>query len=225
MLEARNISKSFASTDRRERIHVLNDVSLKVSPSSITSIVGASGSGKSTLLHILGGLDRPDKGKVYYRDDSLFDMSDEHLARFRNENIGFIFQFHHLLPEFSALENVFMPALIRNQDMNEITNRAEQMLKRLDLDDRMDHRPSQLSGGEQQRVAVARALMNNPGYILADEPTGNLDEKNTRSLLDLLFEIRDEEKVALVLVTHDSNIASKADVTFELSEGRLVPED
>ncbi len=187
--------------------------------------MGASGSGKSTLLHILGGLDRPDKGKIYYRNDSIFDMSDEHLARFRNENIGFIFQFHHLLPEFSALENVFMPALIRNIDIDEITEQAKKILKRLGLDHRMDHRPSQLSGGEQQRVAVARALMNNPGYILADEPTGNLDEKNTKSLLDLLFEIREEEQVALVLVTHDSNIASKADVTFELSEGRLVPED
>ena len=222
MLEARNISKSFASSDRRERIRVLNDVSLQVHPSSVTSIVGSSGSGKSTLLHILGGLDRPDNGDVFYDNSSLFKMADEPLAKFRNENIGFIFQFHHLLPEFSALENVFMPALIRDEHMEKITERAMSLLNRLGLGKRVDHRPSQLSGGEQQRVAVARALMNNPGYILADEPTGNLDEQNTKSLLELLFEIRDEDQVALVLVTHDSTIASKADVTFELSEGKLV---
>ncbi len=222
MLETQHISKSFASVDSNERIQVLTDITLQVRPSSVTSIVGASGSGKSTLLHILGGLDRPDEGNVLYDGKPIFDMNDEQLAKFRNQNIGFIFQFHHLLPEFSALENVFMPALIRNEPMDKISDRARQLLTRLGLEQRIDHRPSQLSGGEQQRVAVARALMNNPGYILADEPTGNLDKKNTQALLELLFEIRDEEQVALVLVTHDSGIADKADHKFELSDGKLV---
>lgn len=222
MLEARKISKSFASVDSNDRIQILSDITLEVRPSSVTSIVGASGSGKSTLLHILGGLDRPDKGQVLYDGKPIFDMNDEQLAKFRNENIGFIFQFHHLLPEFSALENVFMPALIREEPLEQIKVKAQKLLDRLGLAKRVDHRPSQLSGGEQQRVAVARALMNNPGYILADEPTGNLDQKNTRALLDLLFEIRDEEQVALVLVTHDSNIAEKADHIFELSDGKLA---
>lgn len=222
MLEARDVSKSFAAVDSRERIQVLSDITLQVRPSSVTSIVGASGSGKSTLLHILGGLDRPDKGQVLYDNKPIFDMNDEELAGFRNKNIGFIFQFHHLLPEFTALENVFMPALIRQESLDQIKENAHRLLSRLGLSHRTDHRPSQLSGGEQQRVAVARALMNNPGFILADEPTGNLDKKNTRSLLELLFEIRDEEHVALVMVTHDSDIAAKADHVFELSDGRLV---
>ena len=222
MLEARNISKSFAAVDSRERIQVLSDITLQVPPASVTSIVGASGSGKSTLLHILGGLDRPDEGQVLYDNKPIFDMNDEDLAGFRNKNIGFIFQFHHLLPEFTALENIFMPALIREEPMDQIKENAHRLLSRLGLSHRTDHRPSQLSGGEQQRVAVARALMNNPGYILADEPTGNLDKKNTQGLLELLFEIRDEEQVALVMVTHDSDIATKADQVFEISDGKLV---
>ena len=219
LLTAENIHKSH--TGKAEPVHVLKGVDIAVNRHDLTAIVGSSGSGKSTLLHILGGLDRPDKGTIRFRDADLSRMNDESLADFRNRNIGFVFQFHHLLPEFTALENVFMPGLIAARPMPEIRQRAEYLLEETGLKNRMDHRPSELSGGEQQRVAVARALMNGPEIIMADEPTGNLDEANTDKLLSLLMDIREKEQTAIVLITHDTRIAAIASTVYHLHHGRL----
>ncbi len=219
LLTAENIHKSY--TGKAEPVHVLKGVDITVYRHDLAAIVGASGSGKSTLLHILGGLDRPDKGTIRFRNTDLSRMDDEALAGFRNRNIGFIFQFHHLLPEFTALENVFMPGLIAGKTMPEIRQRAEHLLEQTGLKHRMDHRPSELSGGEQQRVAVARALMNEPEIIMADEPTGNLDETNTDKLLSLLLDIREKEQTAIVLITHDSRIAEIAPTVHQLHHGQL----
>ncbi len=219
LLTAENIHKSY--TGKAEPVHVLKGVDIAVNRHDLTAIVGSSGSGKSTLLHILGGLDRPDKGTIRFRDADLSRMNDESLADFRNRNIGFVFQFHHLLPEFTALENVFMPGLIAARPMPEIRQRAEYLLEETGLKNRMDHRPSELSGGEQQRVAVARALMNGPEIIMADEPTGNLDEANTDKLLSLLMDIREKEQTAIVLITHDTRIAAIASTVYHLHHGRL----
>jgi lipoprotein-releasing system ATP-binding protein len=219
LLTAENIHKSY--TGKAEPVHVLRGVDIVVNRHDLTAIVGASGSGKSTLLHILGGLDRPDKGNIRFQDTDLSMMDDEALAGFRNRNIGFVFQFHHLLPEFTALENVFMPGLIAGKTMPEIRQRAEYLLEQTGLKNRMDHRPSELSGGEQQRVAVARALMNEPEIIMADEPTGNLDEANTDKLLSLLLDIREKEQTAIVLITHDPRIAGIAPTVHRLQRGQL----
>jgi lipoprotein-releasing system ATP-binding protein len=219
LLKAENIHKSY--TGKAEPVHVLKGVDITVNRHDLTAIVGSSGSGKSTLLHILGGLDRPDKGSIRFRDADLSRMDDETLAGFRNRNIGFVFQFHHLLPEFTALENVFMPGLIAGKQMPEIRQRAEYLLEETGLKNRMDHRPSELSGGEQQRVAVARALMNAPEIIMADEPTGNLDEANTDKLLSLLMNIREKEQTAIILITHDTRIADIASTIHHLHHGKL----
>ncbi len=219
LLKAENIHKTY--TGKAEPVHVLKGVDITIKRDDLTAIVGSSGSGKSTLLHILGGLDRPDKGTIHFRNTDLSGMDDETLARFRNRNIGFVFQFHHLLPEFTALENVFMPGLIAGKSMNEIRDRAGYLLEETGLRDRMDHRPSELSGGEQQRVAVARALMNEPEIIMADEPTGNLDEANTEKLLTVLMDIKQKEKTAIVLITHDSRIAGIAPTIYQLHHGKL----
>ncbi len=221
LLEARNISKEYPSQSGGPALTILNDVSLTVNRKSLISIVGASGSGKSTLLHILGGLDRPTQGQILFDGYDISTYSEDKLAHFRNTSIGFVFQFHHLLPEFTALENVFMPGLISGKKMEEIKTRASSLLGKLGLSHREQHRPAQLSGGEQQRVAVARALMNKPKIIMADEPTGNLDTKNTGNLLDTLLQIREEEQVALLMVTHDMNIAQKSEFTYRLEEGAL----
>lgn len=221
LLSAQNLYKSFPSTTNGETIEVLSGISLDAAGTSITTVVGSSGSGKSTLLHILGGLDRPTRGKVYFDGNDLNRMNEQQLAEFRNRRIGFVFQFHHLLPEFTALENVFMPALIGGLQPPHLQNRAAEMLEKLGVGHRQDHRPSQLSGGEQQRVAVARALMNNPDIIMADEPTGNLDNRNTELMLDLLVGIRDEEQITLLLVTHDYKIADRSDRVYELKHGVL----
>ncbi len=219
LLKAENIHKTY--TGKAEPVHVLTGIDITIKKEDLTAIVGASGSGKSTLLHILGGLDRPDKGTILFRGADLALMDDEALARFRNQNIGFVFQFHHLLPEFTALENVFMPGLIAGNTMKEIRSRAEYLLEETGLKNRMDHRPSELSGGEQQRVAVARALMNEPEIIMADEPTGNLDETNTEKLLSLLMDIKEKEKTAIVLITHDSRIAGITPAIYHLHHGKL----
>lgn len=221
LLEARNISKEYPSQSGEAPLSILNDISLSVHRKSLISIVGASGSGKSTLLHILGGLDRPTKGQILFDGADVSTYNEEELAHFRNTRIGFVFQFHHLLPEFTALENVGMPGLIAGKKMEEITTRASSLLAKLGLSHRENHRPAQLSGGEQQRVAVARALMNQPKIIMADEPTGNLDTKNTGNLLDTLLQVREEEQVALLMVTHDQNIAQKSEYTYRLEEGVL----
>ncbi len=221
VLEASEISKSFPSKSGRGLLQILEHVNLKVNRSEITAIIGSSGSGKSTLLHILGGLDHPDSGDVFWENTSIYSWKPDKLAEERNRQVGFVFQFHHLLPEFNALENVFIPGLIGGYSMGEAETRAMGLLDRLGIADRSNHRPSQLSGGEQQRVSIARALMNNPSIILADEPTGNLDERNTDIILDQLVELRETEQVAMVLITHEKNIAARCDTIYELRQGSL----
>lgn len=224
VLSCRNIKKTFPTESENGRLEILNDVNLDIAKSEITAIVGSSGCGKSTLLHILGGLDKADSGEVWWGDSPVHKMNQDQLAEMRNSNIGFVFQFHHLLPEFTALENVMMPALIRGTSKKEAEDRAKKLLDRFGLSGRLDHRPSKLSGGEQQRVSMARALTNNPPLILADEPTGNLDETNTNSILSLLFELRETDNVSILLITHEKEIAGKCDFVYTLQNGVLAAE-
>jgi lipoprotein-releasing system ATP-binding protein len=221
VLEAVQVSKSFPSKAGTGMLEVLNQVNLQVQESEIVAIIGSSGSGKSTLLHLLGGLDHPDTGDVYWNDSSIFNWKQDKLSEERNRQVGFVFQFHHLLPEFTAIENVYMPGLIGGIPLKEAESRAASLLDYLGMTERTEHRPSQLSGGEQQRVAIARALMNNPSMILADEPTGNLDEKNTDIILNQLIELREAEQVAMVLITHEKEIAARCDTIYELRQGKL----
>ncbi|MBO6524155.1 MAG: ABC transporter ATP-binding protein [Balneolaceae bacterium] len=221
VLKGEGINKSYKSEQGEARLEVLKNVSLEIKKGSITAIVGSSGSGKSTLLHILGGLDKPDSGAVYWGDQLISSMNSDQLADFRNENIGFVFQFHHLLPEFTALENVSMPALISGMSIEDSSKRALQLLERFGVADRRNHRPTQLSGGEQQRVSMARALMNKPSIILADEPTGNLDDSNTSTILDMLFELRKQDDVTVLLITHEKAIAQRSDIVLEIKNGEL----
>lgn len=221
-LSCQGIIKTFPSkTGSPSGLQILNGVDLNVSQGEIISIVGSSGSGKSTLLHILGGLDRPDKGEVSWNNISIYSHSSNKLADLRNKNVGFVFQFHHLLPEFTAVENVMMPALISKMKLDKAEGRASELLAKFGLEGRLHHRPSELSGGEQQRVSMARALMNNPSIILADEPTGNLDGNNTESILSLLFDLRKTEEVSIVLITHEKEIASRCDTVYSLNHGVL----
>ncbi|MBO0931274.1 ABC transporter ATP-binding protein [Fibrella aquatilis] len=203
---------------------VLKDISLSVGPGEVVSIVGASGAGKSTLLHILGTLDRPDGGSVTLANQDVFSLDDKGLARFRNEKIGFVFQFHNLLPEFTALENVCMPGFIANRSERDVRQRATDLLKRLGLTDRLSHFPAQLSGGEQQRVAVARALVNQPAVVFADEPSGNLDSRNAEELHQLFFDLRDEFGQTFIIVTHNEALAALADRTITLLDGQIKAE-
>lgn len=221
ILEGKNITKTYESESGNGTLTVLEDTSIAIEKGSIVTVAGVSGSGKSTLLHILGGLDRPDSGTVLWENESIYDMQPEALARFRNKKLGFVFQFHHLLPEFTAVENIMMPALIRGEAADKARVRAMKLMEEFGIPERAEHRPTQLSGGEQQRVAMARALMNNPDLILADEPTGNLDEKNTEILLKLLFDLRDKQDVSILLITHEKDIAQRSDVIYELSKGKL----
>ena len=221
VLECRDIEKMYKSKSNGEDLQILRGANLSIRKSELISIVGSSGSGKSTLLHILGGLDRPNSGDVFWHGESIYDYKPEILADLRNRHIGFVFQFHHLLPEFTALENVMMPALIGGTDHDKASERAADLLDRFGLNERLEHRPTELSGGEQQRVSMARALMNNPSIILADEPTGNLDEKNTESILQLLFELRETEGVSVVLITHENDIARRCDTVYSLHHGVL----
>ncbi len=215
MIRMRGIHKSF------DRLEVLRGVDLDVADGEILSIVGASGAGKTTLLQILGTLDRPDSGVVEYSSTNVFDLSPKALARFRNKNIGFVFQFHRLLPEFSMLENVAMPALVGGENRREAFARAMELIDYLGLKERADHRPSQLSGGERQRAAVARALINNPAVILADEPSGSLDSVNRRELYDLFFRLRDERGQTFVIVTHDETLAARSNRTIHIADGLI----
>lgn len=219
VLRCSDIIKNFKSESGDGELEILRGVNLYIHSAEIIAIVGSSGSGKSTLLHILGGLDRPTAGDVFWHDESIYQQKPDKLAELRNKNVGFVFQFHHLLPEFTALENVMMPALIRGTRYPAAEKRASYLLKRFGLGERLNHRPSQLSGGEQQRVSMARALTNNPSIILADEPTGNLDEKNTDTILQLLFQLREEENVSIVLITHEKDIAGKCDKVYTLQNG------
>lgn len=223
ILTGSNIIKTYPQKDGKGALTVLDNVSISIERGSIVSVIGASGSGKSTLLHVLGGLDKPDSGNVSWNENNIYTMNDESLADFRNSQLGFVFQFHHLLPEFTALENVMMPALIANKDFSDSKARATYLLEQFGIPGRAEHRPTQLSGGEQQRVAMARALMNNPKLILADEPTGNLDEENTEILLDMLFELREAENVSILLITHEKDIAKRSDIIYQLSKGNLHP--
>ena len=216
MLEAKHIRKSYGDLD------VLRGVDLSIRSAEVVSIVGKSGAGKSTLLHILGTLDRPDRGQLLINGEDVFGMRDKKLAAFRNERIGFVFQFHHLLPEFTALENVCIPAYIGNRDQLMAERRGRELLDYLGLKNRSDHKPGQLSGGEQQRVAVARALMNEPAIVFADEPSGNLDSVNSRELHDLLFRLRDDFAQSFVIVTHNEELASMSDRRLEMIDGILV---
>jgi len=203
---------------------VLNGIDLSINKGEVLAIVGASGVGKSTFLHILGGLDRPTSGKVLYGNVDVFTLDANRIARFRNEHVGFVFQFHHLLPEFSALENVMMPALIRGMNREQAGDSAAQMLNDVGLGGRLLHRPGEMSGGEQQRVAVARALMLSPDVVLADEPTGNLDVHTGEAVHDLLLSINKLKHITFVIVTHNDKLAIRADRVLRLTEGRLIPE-
>jgi lipoprotein-releasing system ATP-binding protein len=203
---------------------VLDGIDLDIRKGEMLAIVGASGVGKSTLLHLLGALDRPTSGKVFYGGLDVFGLDNGPLARFRNERVGFVFQFHHLLPEFSALENVMMPALIRRMDREEAARAAERILNDVGLGARLHHRPGELSGGEQQRVAVARALVLNPDVVLADEPTGNLDMHTGEAVHDLLLSINKQQGITFVIVTHNDKLAVRADRVLRMADGRLSPE-
>ncbi len=216
MLQATGIQKSYGS------LRVLKSIDLHVSRGEIVAIVGASGAGKSTLLHILGTLDNPDAGKVFIHDRDVFSQSSRNLAAFRNKSIGFVFQFHNLLPEFSALENILIPGLIGGKDSKELHKRAEYLLDLLGISHRKDHKPSELSGGEQQRTAVARALINSPDLILADEPSGNLDSKNAVELHNLFFQLRKDLNQTFIIVTHNTELALMADRRVELRDGMVV---
>ncbi|MCH8556524.1 MAG: ABC transporter ATP-binding protein [Balneolia bacterium] len=221
IIQASGITKEYYEKETGEPLRVLRGIDLSIEEDSLISIVGSSGSGKSTLLHIIGGLDRPTAGDVLYRGTNLNSLNAEELAKFRNKNLGFVFQFHHLLPEFSALENVFMPAMIAGRPQQQIEKEAKDLLERFGLGQRASHRPSELSGGEQQRVAVARALINKPDILLADEPTGNLDEANTTSLLNLLFGLKKELGITIVMVTHDKQIAAQCDKNYQIEQGLI----
>lgn len=213
ILTAKNLHKKFGSLD------VLKGIDLSIQQGEIISIVGSSGAGKTTLLQLLGTLDKPDLGTVEINGVNPFSLSESKLAQFRNQNIGFIFQFHQLLPEFTAIENVMMPALIGGKNFDSAKERAAHLLKRLGLESREKHQPSALSGGEQQRVAVARALMNEPQLIFADEPSGNLDTHNANELHQLFFELRDELNQTFVIVTHNEELAKIADRTIVMKDG------
>ena len=201
---------------------VLKGIDLEIAKGEVVSIVGSSGAGKSTLLHIIGTLDRPDKGQVTINNQRIDGLKEKQLARFRNSQIGFVFQFHHLLPEFTALENVCIPSLLAGKQQKEIEPRAKILLERLGVAKRADHKPSQLSGGEQQRVAVARALINEPAVVLADEPSGNLDSDNSRELHNLFFTLRDEFNQTFVIVTHNEDLANMADRKLVMKDGLFV---
>lgn len=220
VVSVESVTKTFPIGPRREeKLYVLRGVNLSIQKGQIIAVVGASGAGKSTLLHIVGTLDRPTSGRVYYDDVDVFALNDDGLARFRNRQVGFVFQFHHLLPEFTALENVAMPALITGKKLNEVKREAMDLLREVGLEDRAENKPPVLSGGEQQRVAVARALMNSPRVILADEPSGNLDTANAQILQDLIWSLSREKGQTFVIVTHNEQLAKKADRIARIQDG------
>ncbi len=218
-IRAEGISKDFHIGS--EALHVLKGINLDIQVRDMISIVGASGAGKSTLLHLLGALDRPSEGAVYYGEMNIFDLQDAELARFRNAHIGFVFQFHHLLPEFSALENVMMPLLIGRTPVSIAEEKAHHALREVGLHARVTHKPGELSGGEQQRVAIARAIVNQPTVIFADEPTGNLDTKTGEAVSEVLLRLNRDIGMIIVLVTHNEKLARMADRVIHLSDGEI----
>ncbi len=219
ILEANNIHKTYKT--EKSQLEVLKSVSLSISEGRISVIVGASGAGKSTLLHILSGLDRPDSGEVNYEEKNIFRFTDDRLAKFRNRHIGFVFQFHHLLPEFTADENVAIPQLINGVPFSKALKRANDLLAELGLENRKSHKPAALSGGEQQRVAVARALANDPKIIFADEPTGNLDSENSEAIHNILVDLKNRTGKTFVIVTHNPHLVELADNVYEIKDGRI----
>ena len=216
MLSAKNIYKKYGP------VEVLKGVDITINSGEIVSIVGPSGSGKSTLLHILGTLDKPDQGEVFLQDQNITELHGNKLSDFRNKHIGFVFQFHHLLPEFSALENVCIPGWLTSRGKNEVKEKAEELLKILGLSQRLENKPNQLSGGEQQRVAVARALINKPDIVFADEPTGNLDTANAKELHQLFFDLRKEFGQTFLIVTHNEELARLSDRTLTMKDGKII---
>jgi len=220
VIVVQDLTKTFLVGERQSRkLFVLRGINLAVHRGEILGIVGASGAGKSTLLHIMGTLDRPTSGKVLYGDVDVFAMTDDHVAQFRNQQIGFVFQFHHLLPEFTALENVAMPALITGKSLIEVRESAMGLLEQVGLSDKAESKPTQLSGGEQQRVAVARALMNSPRIVLADEPSGNLDTESAHQLHELIWKLSREGDQTFALVTHNEALARSADRIVRIQDG------
>jgi len=216
MLEAIGIEKSFG------KVKVLKGIDLSIRQGEVVAIIGASGAGKSTLLHILGTLDLPDKGLVKINNENVFERGSDALANFRNRNIGFVFQFHNLLPEFSAIENVIIPGLLLGEKEKEVKIKAMKLFDTLGITDRANHKPSEMSGGEQQRTAVARALINSPNLVLADEPSGNLDSVNATELHKLIFQLRETLGQSFVIVTHNMDFATMADRTITIHDGRIV---
>ena len=216
MIKATNISKSFGD------LNVLKDVSIPINQAEIVSIVGKSGAGKTTLLQILGTLEKPSLGEVFYENTNILKLRENAISKFRNENIGFVFQFHNLLPEFTALENIYLPGLIAKKNKKEVHEKAMHFLKLMDLEDRKDHKPNELSGGEQQRISVARALINDPKVILADEPSGNLDTQSANQLHNLFFKLRNDRNQTFVIVTHNTKLAEIADRKIEMKDGQII---
>ena len=215
MIEAKGIYKSFGNVD------VIKGIDIHINKGEIVTIVGASGAGKSTLLQIIGTLEKADKGDVIINGQNISTLSQKKLAAFRNKNIGFVFQFHHLLPEFTALENICIPAFIAGESKSKTLSKANQLLEYLNITERANHKPSELSGGEQQRVAVARALINDPAVILADEPSGNLDSQNAKELHELFFKLREQTGQTFVIVTHNPDLAKMADRTLTIKDGKI----
>lgn len=216
MISCKNISKHYG------QLQVLKNVSVEIPSAQVVCITGPSGAGKSTLLHILGTLDTADSGEILYDGQGIMQYKDKELARFRNNNIGFVFQFHHLLPEFSALENVCIPGYLGGRPQDEVQQRAVYLLELLGLKERMEHRPSQLSGGEQQRVSVARALINKPKVVLADEPSGNLDTMRAEELHQIFFDLKNTLGQTFVIVTHNEHLAEQADIVFKMKDGEII---
>ncbi len=221
ILTCTDIHKSFQKRDE-EKLDILKGISLSIEESKINVIVGKSGVGKSTLLHILAGLDKPDSGSVTFGEYNLNKMKDEEISKFRNQNLGFVFQFHHLLPEFTALENISIPQMIGGMDKERADKRSRELLDIIGLADRWNHNPSELSGGEQQRIAIARALANNPKIIFADEPTGNLDTANSSIIHELIIKLRDELDLTFLMVTHNKELMSIGDRIIEMKDGVII---
>lgn len=221
LIEGNNLVKEY-NISKDKFLRVLKEINIQIFESEIVSIVGPSGAGKSTLLHIIGTLDKPTSGEVIFENENVFKFNSDRLAKFRNNKIGFIFQFHHLLPEFTAIENVAIASMIGGKSFKAVSEKAKSMLADVGLADRLNHKPSELSGGEAQRVAIARALINSPKVILADEPTGNLDTQNSEDVMKLIFELREKYKQTFVIVTHNEKFANLTDRTLKMIDGKII---